>query len=214
MRLDVDKMRTEYKGGFLDVSNVDPSPFLQFKIWFDEALNSDIYDPNAMVVSTVNSDGIPSSRTVLIKAYDEKGFVFFTNYKSKKALELENNPNAVILFPWFLISRQLIIQGKAERISKMESLRYFLSRPFGSKLGAWVSNQSEVISSRKILDMKMQELKAKFKNGDVPIPNNWGGIRVVPNSFEFWQGQPNRLHDRIYYTLHSKGTWKIERLAP
>lgn len=213
MRLDVDKMRTEYKGGFLDVSNVDPSPFLQFKIWFDEALNSDIYDPNAMVISTVSSDGIPSSRTVLIKAYDEKGFVFFTNYKSKKALELENNPNAVILFPWFLISRQLIIQGKAEKISKMESLKYFLSRPFGSKLGAWVSNQSEVISSRKILEMKMQEIKAKFKNGDVPIPNNWGGIRVVPRTFEFWQGQPNRLHDRICYTLHN-GSWKIERLAP
>ena len=213
MRLDVDKMRTEYKGGFLDVSNVDPSPFLQFKIWFDEALNSDIYDPNAMVISTVSSDGIPSSRTVLIKAYDEKGFVFFTNYKSKKALELENNPNAVILFPWFLISRQLIIQGKAEKISKMESLKYFLSRPFGSKLGAWVSNQSEVISSRKILEMKMQEIKAKFKNGDVPIPNNWGGIRVVPRTFEFWQGQPNRLHDRICYTLYN-GSWKIERLAP
>jgi len=213
MRLDVDKMRTEYKGGFLDVSNVDPSPFLQFKIWFDEALKSDIYDPNAMVISTVSSDGIPSSRTVLIKAYDEKGFVFFTNYKSKKALELENNPNAVILFPWFLISRQLIIQGKAEKISKMESLRYFLSRPFGSKLGAWVSNQSEVISSRKILEMKMQEIKAKFKNGDVPIPNNWGGIRVVPRTFEFWQGQPNRLHDRICYTLQN-GSWKIERLAP
>ena len=213
MRLDVDKMRTEYKGGFLDVSNVDPSPFLQFKIWFDEALNSDIYDPNAMVISTVSSDGIPSSRAVLIKAYDEKGFVFFTNYKSKKALELENNPNAVILFPWFLISRQMIIQGKAEKISKMESLKYFLSRPFGSKLGAWVSNQSEVISSRKILEMKMQEIKAKFKNGDVPIPNNWGGIRVVPRTFEFWQGQPNRLHDRICYTLHN-GSWKIERLAP
>ena len=214
MNIKVDKLRSEYKGEYLDISNVDPSPFKQFKVWFKDALHSDIYDPNAMILSTVDQNGMPSSRTVLLKAYDDIGFVFYTNYESRKVKELEENPRLVILFPWFKLSRQLIIQGTVERVSKMESFKYFLSRPFGSKLSSWVSRQSTVISSRSILEMKLKEMKEKFRHGKVPLPDYWGGLRIIPSSFEYWQGQPERLHDRIYYTLQNDGSWKIERLAP
>ncbi len=214
MNIKVDKLRSEYKGEYLDISNVDPSPFKQFKVWFKEALHSDIYDPNAMILSTVDQNGMPSSRTVLLKAYDERGFVFYTNHKSNKVKELEENPHLVVLFPWFKLSRQLIIQGTVERVSKMESLKYFLSRPLGSKLSAWVSHQSAVISSRNILEMKLKEMKEKFRDGKVPLPDYWGGFRIIPSSFEYWQGQPERLHDRIYYSLQNDGNWKIVRLAP
>ena len=210
----IDDIRTEYKGAILSEDQVDPSPFLQFKNWFQEAMDSEIYDPNAMSLSTVSASGIPSLRTVLLKAYDEKGFVFYTNYGSRKALEIENNQNVALLFPWYKLSRQLIIQGTAEKISKAESAKYFLTRPFGSQLGAWVSSQSQVISGRKLLEMKFQEMKRKFKEGKIPVPDNWGGMRVRPFAIEFWQGQPNRLHDRILYTLQSDSSWKIERLAP
>ena len=211
---DIKDVRTEYKGSILDPTNVDSSPFIQFKTWFSQARASDIYDPNAMSLATVSDEGVPSQRTVLLKAHDDKGFVFYTNYKSRKAMEIKGNPNASLLFPWYKLSRQLTIQGKVEKISSLETVKYFMTRPFGSKLGAWVSDQSQVISSRKLLESKFAEMAEKFKKGKVPIPDSWGGMRLVPFTFEFWQGQPNRLHDRIYYTLEGNGSWKIERLAP
>ncbi len=198
----------------MDVTNVNASPFLQFEKWFNQSVDSEIEDPNAMIASTVDNFGMPSTRTVLLKAFDSKGFVFYTNYESRKSKELEYNPKIALLFPWFPLSRQLIIQGEVEKVSKMESVKYFLSRPFGSQLGAWVSHQSQIISSRNILEMQLREMKEKFKKGKIPLPDNWGGYRVKPVFFEFWQGQPNRLHDRISYSLQPDGTWKIERLAP
>ncbi len=214
MNINVENLRNEYKGEFLDVSNVNASPFIQFKKWFQQAVDSEIADPNAMIASTANTTGLPSTRTVLLQAWDTDGFVFYTNYKSKKAIELAGNPKIALLFPWFPLSRQLIIQGEAEKVSKVESIKYFISRPFGSKLGAWVLHQSQIVSSRSILEMKLREMKEKFKNGEVPLPDNWGGYRVKPVYFEFWQGQPNRLHDRIVYSLQADGIWKIERIAP
>jgi pyridoxamine 5'-phosphate oxidase len=214
MNINVEDLRSEYKGEFLDVTNVNASPFIQFEKWFQQAVDSEIADPNAMIASTADTIGMPSIRTVLLKAWDTDGFVFYTNYKSKKAIELTGNPKIALLFPWFPLSRQLIIRGEAEKVSKLESIKYFISRPFGSKLGAWVSHQSQIVSSRSILEMKLREMKEKFKNGEVPLPDNWGGYRVKPVYFEFWQGQPNRLHDRIVYSLQADGIWKIERIAP
>lgn len=209
----IQDLRNEYKGAFLDVTNVDPSPFQQFKKWFDEALNAGIEEPNGMVLTTVSESGMPSVRTVLLKAYDDKGFVFYTNYKSRKSKEIKNNPKVAIVFPWYDLHRQLIIQGKVQKVSSGESLKYFISRPFGSKLAAWVSNQSQVVTSRNFLEMKMKEMKEKFRSGEVPLPDFWGGYKIIPETFEFWQGQPNRLHDRIYYTRKEEN-WNIERLAP
>jgi pyridoxamine 5'-phosphate oxidase len=214
MNINVENLRNEYKGEFLDVSNVNASPFIQFEKWFQQAVDSEIADPNAMIASTADTIGMPSIRTVLLKAWDTDGFVFYTNYKSKKAIELTGNPKIALLFPWFPLSRQLIIRGEAEKVSKLESIKYFISRPFGSKLGAWVSHQSQIVSSRSILEMKLREMKEKFKKGEVPLPDDWGGYRVRPVFFEFWQGQPNRLHDRIVYTLQKDETWRIERIAP
>ena len=197
----------------LDINNVDPSPFIQFKKWFQAALKANLPEPNGMVLSTVAVNGMPSTRTVLLKAYDEKGFIFYTNYNSRKSKEIEHNPKVSLIFPWFDIHRQLIIQGMAKKVSKTESLKYFISRPFKSKLAAWVSNQSHVVTSRGLLEMKMNEMKEKFRSGKVPLPDFWGGYKVIPETFEFWQGQRDRLHDRIYYTKQ-EGLWKIERLAP
>jgi len=209
----IEDLRNEYKGEFLDVNNVDPSPFKQFKKWFDEALKVELEEPNGMVLSTVSEGGMPSVRTVLLKAYDERGFVFYTNYKSQKSIQIEKNSQVALIFPWYDIHRQLIIQGKAQKISTAESVKYFVSRPFKSKLAAWVSEQSHVITSRNLLEMKMNEMIEKFKNGKVPLPDFWGGYKVIPETFEFWQGQPNRLHDRMYYTKQGDD-WKIERLSP
>jgi pyridoxamine 5'-phosphate oxidase len=167
-----------------------------------------------MVLSTATADGRPSQRTVLLKGFDEKGLVFFTNYESKKAKQIAENPNVSVLFPWLDLERQLIITGTASKISTAESLRYFVTRPFGSKLGAWVSTQSGVITSRKVLQMKFEEMKQKFKDGEVPLPSFWGGYRIRPQTFEFWQGGEDRLHDRFQYSPDENGAWKIERLAP
>lgn len=209
----IQDLRNEYKGELLDITNVDRSPFQQFKKWFEEALKAEIEEPNGMIVSTVSKSGMPSVRTVLLKAYDDKGFVFYTNYNSRKSKEITNNPKVAAVFPWFDLHRQLIIQGTAQKVTPGESLKYFISRPFGSKLAAWVSNQSQVVTSRNFLEMKMQEMKEKFKNGEVPLPEFWGGYKIIPETFEFWQGQPNRLHDRIYYSKKEE-SWNIERLAP
>lgn len=214
--MDLFSFREEYTHGGLDRGDLDESPFAQFRLWFDQACAAKLTEPNAMTVSTAGADGRPSSRTVLLKAYDERGFVFFTNYTGRKARQLAENPYASLLFPWVALERQVEIEGRVEKISAAESLKYFLSRPFGSQLGAWVSRQSTVISSRSILLKKLDEMKRKFAEGKVPLPDFWGGFRVVPVRVEFWQGRPNRLHDRFCYTRadEKSAEWTIERLAP
>ena len=210
---DLANLRQEYTKAALDIDQVEASPFGQFRKWFDEATSAEILEPNAMIVGTVDSNNQPYQRTVLLKAYDERGLVFYTNYKSRKAEQIEVNAQVSLLFPWYGLERQVAITGKAEKISKSESLAYFASRPFGSRLGAWVSQQSKVITSRSILEAKLAEMKQKFKDGKVPLPDFWGGYRVVPESFEFWQGRANRLHDRLIYKQDGEN-WKIERMAP
>lgn len=206
-------LRKEYTLASLDIDSVDKNPFDQFRKWFNEAQKSELTEPNAMVVSTVDSKRQPYQRTVLMKALDENGIVFYTNYESRKAKQIKENSNVSILFPWYGLERQVAIIGKAEKVSTTESLQYFTSRPHGSQLGAWVSQQSKVISSRSILEVKLNEMKQKFKEGKVPLPDFWGGYRVVPESFEFWQGRKSRLHDRLMYTK-ANGDWTIDRLSP
>ena len=214
--MDLSAFREEYTHGGWDRDDLNDNPFAQFRVWFEQACAAKLTEPNAMTVCTVGADGRPSARTVLLKAYDERGFVFFTNYTGRKAKQLEENPRAALLFPWIALERQVEIEGRVEKISTAESLKYFLSRPFGSQLGAWVSHQSTVISSRSILLKKLDEMKRKFTEGKVPLPDFWGGYRVVPARIEFWQGRPNRLHDRFCYTREdeSASAWTIERLAP
>lgn len=214
MREDIASIRKEYTQAELDESSVQKNPFDQFEKWFQEALDSKIIEPTAMVLSTVNLEGQPFQRTVLLKTFDKKGFVFYTNYESRKANHLKNNPKASLLFPWYSLERQVAITGEVEKVSLKESLKYFLSRPEGSQLGAWVSNQSEVITSRNILETKLAQMKQKFKDGKIPLPDHWGGYRVIPDSIEFWQGRKNRLHDRIYFQKEKNASWKISRLAP
>ncbi len=213
MSSEVASLRKEYARASLDEKSVDKSPINQFKGWFDEALKAEINEPNAMVLSTSGHSGLITQRTVLLKAFDEKGFVFFTNYKSRKSIQIAENPRVSMLFPWYTLERQVAITGSAEKISTSESLRYFASRPYNSQLGAWVSQQSQVITTRGILETKLQEMKEKFKQGKVPLPDFWGGFRVVPDSIEFWQGRQSRLHDRILYSHETNG-WVIQRLSP
>ena len=209
---DVAALRREYARAGLLRADLPGEPFGQFRRWFTEAAAAGLVEPNAMVLAT--TDGTrPSTRTVLLKAYDERGFVFFTNYESRKARDIAAAPAVSLLFPWYALERQVGILGRAERISTAESLAYFSSRPHGSRLGAWVSQQSTVIDGRKILEMKWDEMKRKFARGEIPLPSFWGGFRVVPAEIEFWQGRANRLHDRFRYT-RGDGTWTIERLAP
>ncbi len=211
--MDLSELRNEYAKATLDESNVETTPLDQFQKWFDEARTAEILEPNAMVLSTASALGQPSQRTVLLKKFDQEGFVFFTNYSSRKATEISENGNVSVLFPWYALERQVIIQGKAEKVKKSESLSYFLSRPFGSQLGAWVSEQSKVISSRGLLESQLHKMKEKFENGKVPLPDFWGGYRIVPHYFEFWQGRKNRLHDRISYNREAEN-WIIQRLSP
>lgn len=212
--MDVGTLRREYTCGGLDRDDLAKDPINQFRVWFEQARAAELPEPNAMVLATVGSEGQPSQRTVLLKAYDEGGFVFFTNYRSRKAREIEANPRVGLCFPWFPLERQVTVRGRAEKISRMESMRYFLSRPVGSRLGAWVSDQSAVISSRKILEMKLGEMKRKFSDGEVPLPDFWGGFRVVPEAVEFWQGRESRLHDRFEYVSAEDGGWSCRRLSP
>lgn len=210
----ISDLRKEYTKASLDIESALRNPFEQFEKWFNEAQNGQLPEPNAMVLSTVDTDGQPFQRTVLMKALEENGIVFYTNYKSRKAKQIEANNKVNILFPWFAMERQVAIQGVAVKVSNKESLSYFLSRPHGSQLGAWVSQQSQVISSRSILEMKLAEMKQKFKEGKVPLPDFWGGYRIEPTSFEFWQGRQNRLHDRLLYEKQADGSWQISRLSP
>ena len=209
---DVAELRRNYTRDGLSRVDLDPDPVAQFRRWFTQAVEAQIVEPNAMVLGTTDGKR-PSARSVLLKAYDERGFVFFTNYDSRKAKEIAANAHVSLLFPWYPLERQVSILGRAERISTAESLAYFVSRPHGSRLGAWVSQQSSVINSRQLLEMKLEEIKQKFADGEVPLPSFWGGFRVVPSEIEFWQGRENRLHDRFRYAL-SGSNWAVERLSP
>jgi len=209
---DVAELRRNYTRDGLSRADLDPDPVAQFRRWFTQAVEAQIVEPNAMVLGTTDGKR-PSARSVLLKAYDERGFVFFTNYESRKAKEIAANAHVSLLFPWYPLERQVSILGRAERISTAESLAYFVSRPHGSRLGAWVSQQSSVINSRQLLEMKLEEIKQKFADGEVPLPSFWGGFRVVPSEIEFWQGRENRLHDRFRYAL-SGSDWAVERLSP
>ncbi|WOO42420.1 pyridoxamine 5'-phosphate oxidase [Rubellicoccus peritrichatus] len=207
-------LRREYKAAALDEDSVDANPVAQFRLWFEQACSADLVEPNAMSLSTVDSEGRPNIRTVLLKAYDDRGFVFYTNYTGNKAEEISQNTNVALLFPWLPLERQVKILGRAEKVSTAESMKYFLSRPHGSRLGAWVSNQSKVISGRKVLEMKLEEIKRKFADGEIPLPDFWGGYRVVPRLIEFWQGRESRLHDRIQFEQTNDDQWSVSRLAP
>jgi pyridoxamine 5'-phosphate oxidase len=206
--------RSEYTRGELHEADLKPSPFDQFAVWFGQAAESGVLEHNAMSLATVGADGQPLVRTVLLKSYDERGFVFYTNLESRKARQIGENPNVSLLFPWLALERQVIIAGKAERVTTAETLAYFITRPRGSQLGAWVSAQSSVITTRKLLEMNWEEMKRKFGEGEVPLPSWWGGFRVVPREIEFWQGRPSRLHDRFLYSRQPDNSWSINRLAP
>ena len=211
--MDLTFMRQGYRDKGLSKEQLSSDPFLQFEGWFEDANEAEPI-PNAMSLATVGLSGAPMIRTVLLKLFDDNGFVFFTNYKSRKAEQISENPNVAVLFNWVALERQVNINGVAEKVKTSESLKYFMGRPRGSQLGAWVSDQRSVLSSRKILEMKLDEIKRKFADGKIPLPNWWGGFRIKPKRFEFWQGQPNRLHDRFLYSNIDDESWEIERLAP
>ncbi len=212
--MDISHFRREYLQGGLNKSDLASDPVNQFATWFDQARKTTIADPTAMVLATVDKDSRPSQRTVLLKYFDEDGFVFFTNYSSRKADEIASNDRVSLLFVWLELDRQVMINGYAEKISAKDSARYFISRPRDSQVAAWVSSQSHGLSSRQALMQKFAEMKKKFGEGKIPLPTFWGGYRVVPSEIEFWQGRENRLHDRFMYKMTENGTWSIERLAP
>jgi pyridoxamine 5'-phosphate oxidase len=212
--MDLSDFRKEYSSRGLHREDLSEDPTDLFAQWFAQATELGIHEPNAMTLATISPEGTPSQRTVLLKAFDQKGFTFFTNYSSRKASHIAANPAVCLLFPWISLERQVIIQGRAEKISMAESLKYFATRPRESQIGAWVSNQSEIITSRKILLQKIEEIKAKFSHGEIPLPSFWGGYRIVPETVEFWQGGAARVHDRFLYTRQADGAWQIDRLSP
>ncbi|MDX1800194.1 MAG: pyridoxamine 5'-phosphate oxidase [Marinobacter sp.] len=211
--MDIGDMRRDFESDGLDREDLDDDPVKQFESWFQNARDAGILEPNAMSLATTGSDLQPDVRTVLLKYFDQQGFVFYTNYGSRKAQELGANPRAALLFPWLGLNRQVIIQGQVEKVSTGESLRYFASRPRGSQIGAWVSEQSRAITSRGLLEQKVAEIRRRFGEGQIPLPDFWGGYRVTPTRIEFWQGRPSRLHDRFEYLKGDDG-WHIQRLQP
>lgn len=213
MKKEIADIRKDYALQTLNESDVAADPIEQFTRWWNEVTESEIDEPNAMTLATATPDGRPSARIVLLKDYDERGFVFFTNYKSHKGKEAETNPYVALVFFWKELERQVRIEGTIEKVSAAESDEYFWSRPASSRIGAWASPQSSVIAGRAILDENVQSYSAKFKE-DIPRPEHWGGFRVKPASIEFWQGRSSRLHDRIKYSKTENGNWIIERLAP
>jgi pyridoxamine 5'-phosphate oxidase len=207
-----ESLRVSYEQGELNESEVSHNPLDQFNKWLQEAIKNQVPEPNAMVLATVNKDGQPGARNVLLKSADDNGFIFFSNKNSDKASDLKQNPNCTLLFSWLSQHRQVIVKGKAEEISKEESNTYFQTRPYGSRISAWVSEQSQVIKNREELEIKVKEFMEKYPE-NVPMPDHWGGYLVKPESIEFWQGRPSRLHDRIRFTKKGN-TWTIERISP
>ncbi|WP_107490757.1 pyridoxamine 5'-phosphate oxidase [Streptomyces sp. TLI_171] len=207
-------MRRHYQHAGLAEGELAGDPFQQFTRWFHEAGEAGVTEPNAMVLSTADAEGLPSSRTVLLKGYDPRGFVFYTNYGSRKGTDLAANPNASLLFPWIALARQVVIAGRVEKVGRDETAAYFRTRPHGSQLGAWASEQSSPVADRGVLEQRYADLAARYPEGEgVPVPPFWGGYRVVPRTVEFWQGRENRLHDRLRYVADGEG-WRVERLCP
>lgn len=211
--MSIANIRREYRHASLSESDVDADPVVQFHRWFDEALRAEVNEPNAMFLATATPDAYPSGRVVLLKGADARGFVFYTDYRSRKGTELSDNPHASLCFFWAELERQVRIAGAVQRVSRAESDEYFQSRPLPSRLGAWTSRQSAVIDSREVLERDLEANAARFAEGIVPLPEHWGGFRVVPEEFEFWQGRPSRLHDRIQFRREA-GAWVRRRLSP
>jgi pyridoxamine 5'-phosphate oxidase len=207
-------LRKEYTRAGLKESEADPNPIEQFRTWFDEVLTSNLHEPNAMVLATATLDGRPSARVVLLKGFDERGFVFYTNYEGRKGEELETNPHCALLFYWGELERQVRVEGRVRRVPDKESDAYFAGRPRGSQLGAWASEQSRPVGDRGALEHRLRELEAEYEGREVPRPPFWGGYRVEPETIEFWQGRENRLHDRLVYLRSEDGGWRRGRLQP
>jgi pyridoxamine 5'-phosphate oxidase len=211
--VDAENLRKEYTRAGMHEADMDPDPVVQFRAWFENVIEADLHEPNAMILATATRDGRPSARTVLLKGYDERGFVFYTNYEGRKASDLEANPACALLFYWGELERQVRIEGRAVRLSGEESDAYFASRPRGSRLGAWASEQSQPVEDRSILEERVKALEAEYEGREIPRPPFWGGYRVEPDTIEFWQGRENRLHDRLVYGRIGGG-WKMQRLQP
>lgn len=207
-------MRRDYKLASLERTDLADDPLQQFAHWFKDATQADVQDPTAMILATAGRDGRPAARTVLLKGFDAEGFVFFTNYQSRKGRHLAENPHASLLFSWTSLERQIEIRGTVTRVTAAETEEYFYTRPIGSQVGAWASAQSTILESRTSLENKAKELMGKYRGQTVPVPPFWGGFRVRPETIEFWQGRPSRLHDRFRYSLEADGTWRINRLSP
>ncbi len=207
-------LRNEYTRAGLDETNLRPDPLAQFRGWFEDALAAGLHEPNAMTLATATPGGRPSARVVLLKGFDERGFVFYTNYEGRKGEELGRNPRAALVFYWGELERQVRIEGRASRVPERESDAYYASRPRGSRLGAWASEQSRPVEGREVLESRLRALEREYEGREVPRPPFWGGYRVEPEAVEFWQGRQNRLHDRIVYRRRGAGGWEIERLQP
>lgn len=213
-KITIQNLRLDYKAAALAETDAHQNPIIQFGVWFKQAIDAQVLEPNAMTLATASSNCLPQARIVLLKEFDEKGFVFYSNYDSQKGLALLQNPHAALVFFWGDLERQVRIEGVVERVSEAESEAYFKIRPRGSQLGALVSPQSTVIANRQFLEDSLEKLEKKYNDKDIPKPKQWGGFRVIPNKIEFWQGRRNRLHDRIVYTHQKDDSWKKSRLAP
>lgn len=212
--MNIADLRQNYTRAGLTEAEAAADPFEQFHTWFQQTLEAQLLEPNAMTLATTTADGKPTARMVLLKDFDARGFVFYTNYESLKGQQLNENPFAALVFWWAELERQIRIEGRVEKISNPESDAYFHSRPIGSQLGAWVSHQSQVIDSREVLETRQLDLEKQYRDREIPRPSHWGGFRVVPSVIEFWQGRPSRLHDRLRYTLQANGSWLRQRLSP